>query len=438
MNGVSPTVGVRSWGLPGPFPHRVIDPAWRDDLRLPAGGEWLPHGNSRSYGDVALNSAGALVRTRWLDRYLAFDAERGVLSCEAGVQLSSIVRDFLPLGWFPAVVPGTRFVTVGGAIANDVHGKNHHRAGTFGEHVEALTLQRSDGTRIDCARTSASDWLSATIGGLGLTGLITTARLRLRRVSSGWMNVSTRRFKGLGQFFELNELAEREHEYTVAWIDCLSAADQVRGVFFAGDHAEAAAGRQNVFPPEPRAHSWPVRLPFSLVNGATLRVFNALYYAAAREGTGLQPLWQYFWPLDAIEGWNRLYGRRGLLQYQFVVPVDRAPAVISQVLRRTRRAGLGSFLAVLKTFGNRLPSGMLSFVRPGVTLALDFPQTPAARELLQDLDAAVLDAGGALYPAKDAVGSARLFRAAYPAWDAFRQFRDPNIDSDFARRMEAR
>ena len=430
---------VRSWGLPGPFDHRLLTPGSVREIALPVDDCWLPHGNSRSYGDVALNAGHTLLHTRWLDRYVSLDAEQGTLTCECGVLLSSIVEDLGPRGWFLPVVPGTRHVTVGGAIANDVHGKNHHAMGSFGDQVEWLRLLRTDGTVIECSREQNPDWFAATVGGLGLTGLVTHARLRLRRVDSGWIRVSAQRFRGLDTFFALNAHAEARHEYTVSWIDCLSGADRLRGVLLAGDHAhEGPHPRAPAFPPPPKRVSFPLTPPFSLINALSLRLFNTAYFHKAPEQASfLQPSWEYFWPLDKILHWNRIYGRRGLLQYQFVVPPAVARDAITAVLSLLRAEGAGSFLAVLKTFGNRVAPGMLSFARPGLTLALDFPNTPSVRALFTRLDTCIAAAGGALYPAKDALGSSALFRAAYPRWQEFQRFRDPAISSTFARRMEA-
>lgn len=430
---------ARSWGLPGPFEHRELAPASMADIALPGDDVWLPHGNGRSYGDVALNVGHTLLHTRWLDRYVGFDAESGLLECEAGVLLAAIVADFAPRGWFLPVVPGTRHVTVGGAIANDVHGKNHHAMGSFGDHVESLRLLRSDGSVIECSREHHADWFAATIGGLGLTGLVTHARLRLRRIASGWMQVGVRRFRGLDAFFALNAEAEAHHEYAVAWIDCLSGADGLRGVLWAGDHAEYAPQGRADFPPPPRELAFPFTPPVSLVGPLSLRLFNGAYFRKAPEvGSFAQPFWSYFWPLDRIAHWNRMYGRGGLLQYQFVVPPAAAREAIAEVLGLLREQRTGSFLAVLKTFGDRPAPGLLSFARPGLTLALDFPNVPGVHALFRRLDACVAAAGGALYPAKDALGPAALFHAAYPRWTEFQRFRDPGISSSFARRMEAK
>lgn len=427
---------VRSWGLPGPFEHHVIEPGRVGDAPLSTQDSWLPHGNGRSYGDVCLNTGHTLVHTRWLDRYVSFDAQQGVLECEPGVTLARIVGDMLPRGWFLPVVPGTRFVTVGGAIANDVHGKNHHSAGTFGHHVQALWLRRSDGRELECSPQLNADLFAATVGGMGLTGLITRARLALRRVPSGWMRVHSRRFRSLDEFFHLNHEAESRHEYTVSWIDCLSGGQgRLRGVLLAGDHADAPAG-QAQFPQAPGARSFPLTPPVSLINPLSLRAFNAAYFhRAAESSTFDQPVWPYFWPLDALHHWNRIYGRRGLLQYQFVVPQQAGRQAIEEVLALIRASGMGSFLAVLKTFGDRPSPGMMSFARPGLTLALDFPNVPRVHGLFERLDEVMLRHGGAIYPAKDARCPAALFAQGYPRLAEFLHQRDPACGSTMARRM---
>lgn len=428
---------MRSWGLPGPFEHRVLAPARLDDIVLPSDDSWLPRGNGRSYGDVCLNTGHGLVHTRWLDRYVAFDARDGVLECESGVLLSRIVEDLLPRGWFPPVVPGTRFVTVGGAIANDVHGKNHHSAGSFGHHVLALWLRRSDGRELECSPRVNADLFAATIGGMGLTGLVTRARLALRPVASAWMRVHSRRFRSLDEFFSLNREAEARHEYAVSWIDCLSGGGgRLRGVLLAGDHADGPQGATR-FPAPPAARDVPLTPPVSVVNPLSLRAFNAAYFHRAAESASFdQPVWSYFWPLDALHNWNRIYGRSGLLQYQFVVPAPRARQAIDEVLDVLRAGGMGSFLAVLKTFGDRPSVGLMSFARPGLTLALDFPNVPRAHALFRRLDEVVLAHEGAIYAAKDARSSPALFARGYPRLNEFLRHRDPGCGSTLARRME--
>ena len=394
----------------------------------------LAYGNGRSYGDVCLNDGGTLLHTRGLDRYIAFDPASGILRCEAGVLFADILDFAVPRGWFLPVTPGTRFITVGGAIANDVHGKNHHGAGTFGEHLLRFELLRSDGTRIECSPTQHADLYSATIAGLGLTGVIVWAEFRLLRIASPWMAQETRRFANLGEFFALSAQSERDYAYTVAWIDCAASGDSFgRGLFFRANHAPAA-----VVARAPRLHRLivPFTPPFSLINGLSLRAFNELYFRRAREGNAIVHYEPYFYPLDAVGEWNRIYGPRGFLQYQCVVPPSAAEAAVTELLKRIAASGTGSFLAVLKVFADRAPAGILSFPRAGTTLALDFPNRGAATfSLLDRLDDIVAAAGGAVYPAKDARMSGVRFRQYFPHWQSMLPRIDPKFSSGFWRRV---
>ncbi len=422
-------MGVTAWGRLGwPGAATEIPLGDRHAPLPPCDGTLLAYGNGRSYGDVGLNPGGTLLKLRGLDRFIAFDAETGVLTCEAGVLLADILDLVVPRGWFLAVTPGTRFVTVGGAIANDVHGKNHHAAGSFGDHVLSLELLRSDGSRLTCSREANPDWFAATIGGLGLTGVVTQATIRLRRIRGTAMAVRNTRFTGLDEFFARNAEAEKAHEYAVAWIDCL--AQTPRGVLMAGDHAEGDL-------PVPRgAKRVPLTPPFSLINGLSLRAFNAAYYGKPWPAETRQHYLPYFYPLDAIHDWNRIYGKPGFYQYQCAVPPASARASIGEMLDTIAASGQGSFLAVLKNFGARPAPGLLSFPMPGTTLALDFPNHGAPTlALFARLDAIVRAAGGRLYAAKDARMSGDFFRAAYPQWQDFSRFVDPKFSSGFWRRV---
>jgi len=408
---------------------------WRD--RVPDGlfaeGSVLPFGNGRSYGDSCLNSAGYLLDARGLDRFIRFDPVEGTLACEAGVLLSEILDLVVPRGWFLPVTPGTAHVTVGGAIANDVHGKNHHRTGTFGCHVRRLELLRSEGTRHLCSRTENADLFRATVGGLGLTGLILWAELSLRPVASEAMEVRTTRFGNLEEFAALSAQADQDHEYTVAWVDCLARGDSLgRGLFMAGDHA---AG--NSVPRIKPRLDMPVDPPFPLVNGLSLRLFNLLYYhRPVSRGLHRQHYRDFLYPLDRISRWNRMYGRRGFMQYQCVVPRKSGTDVIGELLGQISASGTGSFLTVLKVFGDIESPGTLSFPRPGLTLALDFPNRgKRTLDLLDDLDRVVVDAGGAVYPAKDARMSSNAFKSYFPRWLEFEEFVDPGFSSDLWRRV---
>jgi FAD/FMN-containing dehydrogenase len=427
-----------SWGRYPRAAQHVITLAAPDQPLAAGAGLSLPYGNGRSYGDSCLNDGGNLLHTRRLDHFIAFDPASGVLRCEAGVQLDDILALVVPQGWFLPVTPGTRFVTVGGAIANDVHGKNHAVAGTFGHHVRAFELLRSDGERLVCTPETHPDWFSATIGGLGLTGLITWADIALRRIDGPWMNTGTIKFRNLDGFFGLSAESEKDYEYSVAWIDCVARGKSTgRGLFTRGNHAPGALGRRDA------ARSSPLAMPFtppvSLVNPVSLRAFNALYWHRQwrERREAIEHLQAFFYPLDGIAHWNRMYGPRGFLQYQCVVPPPVAAEATAELLRRIAAAGTGSFLAVLKQFGSRPSLGMLSFPRPGTTLALDFPVDRGGRVfgLLDSLDEVVSGAGGAVYPAKDARMSGPHFRRYFPAWEKFLPFIDPSFSSSFWRRV---
>jgi FAD/FMN-containing dehydrogenase len=404
----------------------------------------LPYGNGRSYGDSNLNPDGALLPGRQLDRFIAFDPATGVLRCEAGVLLSEILRLVVPQGWFLPVTPGTQFVTVGGAIANDVHGKNHHVAGSFGNHVRCFELLRSDGTRQMCSLNEHADWFAATVGGLGLTGLITWAEVQLRRVANPFMVTESIRFRSLEEFFELSAASEADHEYTVSWIDCAFGGKRLgRGLFNRGNHAPAAMEtawlpRSLAQGGEAHTRSVPITPPLSLVNSLSLKSFNTLYFHKQRRDvvSGMQHYRPFFYPLDALLEWNRIYGPQGFYQYQCAIPPERALKATRGLLEAISASGMGSFLAVLKQFGTPASHGMLSFPMPGTTLALDFPnQGPRLHKLFEALDRIVLEAGGRLYPAKDGRMGAALFKAGYPRWSEFTSYVDPRFSSGFWRRV---
>lgn len=427
-----PTVGS-AWGRLPTAPQRSAALASRFDP-LPSDASLLPWGNGRSYGDSCQNDGGLLLNGRSLDRFISFDPATGVIDVEAGVLLSEIIDLALPSGWFPPVTPGTRFVTVGGAIANDVHGKNHHRAGSFGNHVLDLELLRSDGQVLRCSPTDNSDWLDATIGGLGLTGLIRRARVQLKRVPGPWLRGDSQRFGNLREFFEIAAESERDWEYTVAWIDCSGVGRRLgRGIFIRGNHAPAAANA-----PGNGSIRMPVTPPLSAVNRLSLTAFNKLYYHRPA-AVASDALWHYrpfFYPLDSILEWNRMYGPNGFYQYQCAVPEAGAEDVLNEMLRRIGESGMGSFLVVLKTFGPIASRGMLSFPRPGATLALDFPNRgEKTLALLEVLDGLTRSVGGAVYPAKDARMSAASFDQYYPQWRAFSRYVDPHFSSSFWRRV---
>ena len=431
-------MSVRSWGNYPRVEHAAVVPlAWRH-LPLPQpAGSMLPGGLARSYGDSCLNEGGTLLATRGLNRLVAFDRETGVLRCEAGVSLAEILDFAVPLGWFPPVLPGTAFVTVGGAIANDVHGKNHHVAGTFGHHLRRFELLRSSGERLECSADENAGLFRATIGGLGLTGLVTWAEIQLVRVPSAWFDVETVRMDDLDHFFALSGESAASHEYTVAWIDALASGSGTgRGLFMRANFAPFGGPR---VPPR-RGLPVPFDFPGVALNRGSIGAFNALYLArgSKRWVEKREPYGRYLFPLDGIAGWNRMYGKRGFFQHQSVVPGADAPTHLRAMLGAIAQSGEASFLTVLKVFGDREPAGLMSFARPGVTLALDFPMRGARTlELLERLDAIVREAGGAIYPAKDARMSPATFLASFPRRDEFARHIDPAFSSSFWRRVNA-
>jgi FAD/FMN-containing dehydrogenase len=424
-------VRVASWGRLSCVEHTVIALADRGLVSRQLGDSGVAYGMGRSYGDVCLNPGGRLWLTRGLDRFIAFDPDTGRLRCEAGVLLREIQDLFVQRGWMLPVTPGTQLVTVGGAIANDVHGKNHHVQGSFGDHVLSLSLVRTDGELIECRAGDA--WFSATVGGLGLTGLIVAVELQLRPVAGPWLDAETLPFSQVDEFFALADASEEDWEHTVSWIDCVGGKG--RGLFMRANHAAADEDEA----PKIHAHGLHVTPPFSLVNRWSLQAFNNTYYFAHRIRAGQVRRAHYrsfFYPLDHLDHWNRMYGPSGFFQYQCVVPRDGGADAIRAMLARIASAGEGSFLAVLKTFGNRAGAGMLSFPRPGVTLALDFPNLGERTcRLFDGLDAIVREVGGGLYPAKDARMPATLFAEGFPKLEEFQKFRDPGISSAMSRRL---
>jgi FAD/FMN-containing dehydrogenase len=398
---------------------------------------FLPFGNGRSYGDSCHNSAGTLIDSRDDDAVIDFHPAAGTITCEAGITLRAIFARVIPEGFFLPVTPGTAEVTLGGAIANDVHGKNHHRRGTFGAHVETLTLRRSDGEVFACSRHENADLFAATIGGMGLTGLILYARIRLMRVPSPDIRQRTIRFNHIDEYFARIDAVDAGHEYSVAWIDQLATGKCLgRGILIAGDHAEkrlaGSIGRRLTIPFAP---------PVNLLNRLTLSAFNEAYFRKApkREAVRTVPWRKFFHPLDSITQWNRLYGPRGLFQHQSLYPAANAPETTARLLECARAHGHASFLTVLKRFGDIPSPGLFSFARPGFTLTLDFANQGAATlRLLDALDEIVVAAGGAVNPYKDARMGPETFAASFPNWRALEIGRDPAMMSDFWARTAIR
>lgn len=427
----------RSWGRYPQVVHRGVKKIyWRDQLfdvlhsAEPA--SLLPYGMGRSYGDSCLNADRDLLDCSLLNRILAFDWTTGVVTVEAGITLGDLLEIIVPKGWFLPVTSGTKSVTVGGAIANDVHGKNHHRAGTFGCHVTQMTLCRSDAGSVECSPLRNADLFRATIGGLGLTGVITSAELQLNPISGNAIVAEAVPFESFEHFLELSAASDQGYEYTVAWTDCLSG-DRFRGIFFRGNHANRTLSH--------RAPHWrvPFAFPEFVLNRPGVALFNRVYYYlnARKHDSYVVHYDPFFYPLDGILNWNLLYGKRGLVQYQCVLPRPHADAM-KTIIEAVSKSGEACFLAVLKAFGDIQSPGLLSFPRPGLTLALDLPMRGnRTLALLASLDELVLSSGGALYPAKDARMSPSMFDASFPNWASFERFIDPKFSSSFWRRVTA-
>jgi decaprenylphospho-beta-D-ribofuranose 2-oxidase len=393
----------------------------------------LARGLGRAYGDAALLSDGFTLLTERLDRFLGFDPETGWLRCEAGVTIDDIIRCFLPRGFFPPVVPGTRFVTVAGALASDIHGKNHHVAGSWSSHVRRVEVLTASGEVVQCDSSSRPELFWATAGGMGLTAIILSLEVRLARVHSSAIEMESIRVRNLDEFFEVSAESS-DWPYTVGWVDGLKGeASLGRGMFMRGRHAptesKSQVGLARLVPP--LFLNGRMLESNLLLNRATVRIFNAAYYRknlrrAVRKTVAAG---SFFFPLDAVANWNRIYGRRGFLQYQFVMPPDPERRGIRTALAEVAGSGVPSFLGVVKEFGDERHGG-LSFPIPGVTVALDFPNVGEKLfELLERLDDLVVEAGGRVYLTKDARLNKKNFRRMYPDWERWKSVRDA-VDPD--------
>ena len=443
-------VPLTGWGRTAPTPATVVAVSGADDvaaaLRCATPRGMVARGLARSYNDAAQNAGGHVVDMTAADRVLDVDLTTGEVEVEAGISLGRLMSLFVPMGLFVPVTPGTRYVTVGGAIAADIHGKNHHVAGTFAQHVTRLDLLTADGEVRRIGPDSDPELFWATAGGMGLTGVILRARVRMTRVETSRIVVDTDRAPDLDSLMTLLAGTDHHYDYSVAWIDCVARGARTgRSVVTRGRFA-----LRDELPEElrsdPLRYAGTVRLsapdlfPPGLLNPATVAAFNELWYRKSprRERGRLQTIGAFFHPLDGVANWNRVYGRRGFVQYQFVVPDGREEAM-RRALERISRSGHASFLAVLKRFGEGNP-GMLSFPVPGWTLALDIPGVRGLAALLDELDELVVAAGGRVYLAKDPRVRPEVFEQMYPRLGAFRDVRrrvDPAgvFTSDLARRL---
>lgn len=432
-----------SWGNLPKAKHKLHFQQWTSNglPEVPAECSILPYGKGRSYGDVPINDENALLVTTGLDRFIRFDTVNGVLECESGVTFEQIIKLVLPQGWFLPVTPGTQHLTVGGAIANDVHGKNHFHNGTFGCHIASFNLLRSDKGLLRCSDTENSELFSATIGGLGLTGVIVSAEIQLKKICSS--TIVCREIPFDSVFEGVKSLIEHEsdHHYTVAWIDTTArGASRGRGILSIGDHCDDQRFQVH----QGMQLQVPINLPSCTLNRFSVAAFNKLYYDrhVRRRDVFRQSYFKYLYPLDGIRNWNRIYGSRGFFQYQFLLPlesdskIDDVSAVLDELLDVVSENKAASFLSVLKSFGNISSPGLLSFPRRGITLAMDIPNRGSETlSLLDRLDEYIVPMGGRIYPAKDARMSPKMFRRSYPRLHEFSTFTDPKFSSSFWRRM---
>ena len=440
------TTEISGWGR---YPRAIAQVATPENVQAidpRAGSHLIARGLGRSYGDAAMLADGIVLLCERLNRTVSFDEATGLLTAEAGLSLREVLHEFVPRGWFPPVVPGTKSVTLGGCVAADIHGKNHHRDGTFGEHLSAFRLLLADGSHVLCSREHNSELFWATIGGMGLTGVITQVTMKLLAVTTAYVVVEHQRAKNLDESLELFESKVGDDQYTVAWLDCFSHGSGLgRSILIRGHHAgidELPANSGNrLTENSPREFDLRFDFPSWLLNPFTVRWFNELYYRRqGRRRSFISDYDSFFFPLDRIRNWNRMYGRRGFVQYQCVLPGPQSRLGLQLLLEEARLSKRPSFLTVLKRFGPE-GSGLLSFPMAGYTLTMDFPVSDVGLfTFLERLDEIVVKHGGRVYLAKDARLGADVFRRMYSRLDQWLEVKrrfDPSdvFTSDLARRI---
>lgn len=406
---------ITNWGL-----YPVIDAEMKsgETLRevknfLMENKEVIARGNGRSYGDAALSDA--IFSTKRLNKFISFDRIEGVLECESGVLLSDILEISVPQGYFLNVTPGTKFISVGGAIASDVHGKNHHAEGCFSEYVISFQLMKANGEVIQCSRQENEEVFWATIGGMGLTGIILSAKIKLKNIESSYIRQESIKAENLDEIFQLFDESE-DWTYTVAWIDCLQKGKNIgRSILMRGEHAlrdelPASLKKEPLKVKKKNALSVPFYFPSFVLNSLSIKVFNWLYYRkqSKKEVKNFVHYEPFFYPLDVIHQWNKIYGKKGFIQYQMVIPKERGKEGMKKILETIAKSGNGSFLAVLKLFGKNNPQAYNSFPIEGYTLALDFKVNNKLPKLVSDLDKVVEEFGGRIYLTKDAMSRPNL------------------------------
>lgn len=438
---------ISGWGCYPVTSSYLIRPERIQDLKA-VEGPVIARGYGKSYGDASLNTDRNVLLMERMNCFLSFDEHTGVLKAEAGTSLDKILTTFIPRGWFIPVTPGTKFVTLGGCFAADVHGKNHHVDGSFSKFVKEIDLLLADGRTVTCSPQENADLFWATAGGMGLTGIITTITIQLMTIETAYMTVRNYPAKNLSEVMAILDNPKRQDKYSVAWIDCQSTGEFLgRGIVMNGHHAvheELPDSIDNPFKIKPRGMiSIPFNFPSCTLNPWSINGFNSLYYnSQVKKKTSYTIDYdRYFYPLDAIANWNRFYGKRGFIQYQFVVPENDAETAIRKILMQLSAQSLSPFLAVLKKFGPENPAP-LSFPHSGYTLALDIPiKNNKFFEQIDQLDEIVLNYNGRIYLAKDSRTKPANFRTMYPRflqWKKVKTQIDPNqiFSSDLSQRLE--
>jgi FAD/FMN-containing dehydrogenase len=438
---------ISGWGRYPRGRARVLRPERIKEAVPTPEGPMIARGQGRSYGNAAMSTGGSVMLTERLNRFLGFDESSGVLRAEAGATIAEVLETFVPRGWFPAVTPGTKFVSLGGCVAADVHGKNHHRVGTLGNHVVEIELVLANGERRRCSPQQESELFWATVGGMGLTGIITEVSLKLIPIETAYVVVQTHLARNLEESLALFEEEESDDEYSVAWLDCAArGASFGRSVLTRGRHARISdlpSGTHQPLEPKPSPQrNLPFDFPGWFLKPWSVSLFNRLYYSAQsrRKKSFVTTCESFFYPLDRLGNWNRMYGKRGFVQYQCVVPSAQARKGLQLVLEEVARSGRGSFLTVLKRLGGE-GHGLLSFPVEGYTLTLDLPVSdPGLFPFLDRLDEMVVDHGGRVYLAKDTRLKAETFRTMYPRFGEWQRIksaidRGNRFDSDLARML---
>jgi decaprenylphospho-beta-D-ribofuranose 2-oxidase len=436
---------LSGWGNIPRSSSKVVYARDAADIRTVLDKEILPRGLGRSYADQATNLNNLVLKMEKMNHFLAFDQEKGILTCEAGASLEEIINHLTPRGWFPMITPGTKYVTVGGAIANDIHGKAHHVDGTFVNCVIDFTILLANGQIVRASRDENSDLFWANFGGLGLLGTILTATIQLRRISTTYFNQSSIPAKNLDAMLDAIDEADKKYAYSVAWIDPLAKGSRLgRGVLTTGNHADVkdlpSKFKDNPLKlgKKPKL-TVPFYLPAFALNTFTVSILDIALYWLQKSAPSISHYENFFYPLDMINEWNRGYGKRGFIQYQFVIPMTNGKENIRKILTEISKSGCVPFLNVLKKFGKD-QGGLLSFPFEGYTFAIDFPITPPLKAFTKKMDRMVLEMGGRIYLGKDAYLDESTFKAMYPQytkWLEIKKKYDPQnvFTSDLARRI---